>query len=152
MNSGQTRGACDDGRWGTGECTCFKGETGTEIEWEFLGPGCVDTAGDCPSGTEEVTTQSDGTVVEKLFVVASCQDCEAGKYREYGQASETCITCESGSFSEAGASECEPCPRGRYAISDGVCEDCAKGRYQDSEGIWKCWYILLDTCILQKFK
>ncbi|KAH8053942.1 hypothetical protein JL722_9103 [Aureococcus anophagefferens] len=118
--SGRSRGSCDDGVAGSGNCTCY------DI---FSGSGC--TEGTCPAGTIETAA------FEGYFNVAECTSCDAGTYSAEG--ADQCTNCDAGTFSGAGASECESCAPGTYSGSGASeCEPCSASTYAPDEGSGVC--------------
>ena len=70
--------------------------------------------------------------------VSVCVSCDSGKYSSAAGAnhSGTCSVCESGYFSDYGASVCSPCNPGTYSELSGSeeCTSCVAGTYSGSLG------------------
>ena len=126
--SGRSRGRCDEGFTGSGNCTCF--------EEHFAGAGC--SKGGCPAGTVESVKQNG------LFYEAMCEPCPPGTYRGLLQTectkcdqnkysargADDCVLCSPGYFSAAGAETCSPCENGTSRGENGVgCEKCGMNEY-----------------------
>ena len=110
--SGRSRGTCDNGFVGSGNCTCF--------EEHFTGDDC--SKGACPAGTIE-STKKNG-----LFYEAFCEPCPPG-YR--GDDDNNCIKCDRNEYSAAGADVCTPCAPGNFsAAGAGECSPCDAGTYR----------------------
>ena len=77
--SGRSRGSCDDGVAGSGNCACYD---------NFSGSDC--TEGTCPAGTIETAA------FEGYFNVAECTSCDAGTYSAEGD--DQCTNCDAGTF------------------------------------------------------
>ncbi|KAH8065449.1 calcium ion binding protein [Aureococcus anophagefferens] len=103
--SGRSRGSCDDGVAGSGNCTCY------DI---FSGSGC--TEGTCPAGTIETAA------FEGYFNVAECTPCDAGTFSAEGD--DQCTNCDAGTYSSPGASECT-----YSATASSECTVCGIGSY-----------------------
>ncbi|KAH8061973.1 calcium ion binding protein [Aureococcus anophagefferens] len=103
--SGRSRGSCDDGVAGSGNCTCY------DI---FSGSGC--TEGTCPAGMIETAA------FEGYFNVAECTPCDAGTFSAEGD--DQCTNCDAGTYSSPGASECT-----YSATASSECTVCGIGSY-----------------------
>ena len=113
--SGRSRGKCDDGFAGSGNCTCFEGH--------FTGAGC--SGGVCPAGTVESIEQNG------LFYEALCKPCPPGTHRGPLDDPETCINCQPNEYSAGAADACTSCAPGYFsAAGAGECEPCDAGRYR----------------------
>jgi hypothetical protein len=112
--SGWSRGTCDDGFVGSGNCTCF--------EEHFSGAGC--SKGACLAGTIE------GAKKNGLFYETYCEPCPPG-YR--GDDDNNCIKCDRNEYSAAGADTCVACDPGLFSGSGAsICEACPLGSYDPS--------------------
>ena len=99
--SGRSRGACDQGFTGSGNCSCF--------EEHFAGAGCSE--GGCPAGTVESVKQNENG----LFYDAFCEPCKPGEYQGFIGEQAFCMRCPAPSTSVvAGATECPTCSAGSY--------------------------------------
>ena len=91
--SGRSRGACDDGFVGSGNCTCFS---------NFAGDDCSE--GSCPAGTVESVKQNG------VFYEAFCEPCPPGTYQGVVGDVPTCIKCPAPSTTvSAGQTGCYTC-------------------------------------------
>ena len=69
-----------------------------------------------------------------------CQTCAAGLYTTQTDES-FCSPCSSGTFSDDGATQCEPCGSGSYDHDEDpstACEACPSGRYSSTIGATLC--------------
>ena len=69
-----------------------------------------------------------------------CLQCPAGKFSDSTATSGTCISCEEGYFSKAGATACVACSSGSFANGTGQssCFECKPGSYQNSSASSGC--------------
>ena len=96
--SGRSRGLCDDGFTGSGNCACFP---------NFAGDDCSE--GGCPAGTIESAKQNGA------FYEAFCEPCPPGTYQGLVGDRPTCIKCPAPSTTaSAGATGCYMCSAGSY--------------------------------------
>ena len=126
--SGRSRGTCDDGVAGSGNCTCFP---------HFAGESC--TEGVCPAGTVENARK------KGVFYEAFCEPCERGEY----QVDDQCVKCPFPSTTTAvGATGCYACGVGSYYSPFPVgavrCDDPATLEAQCREDAATCF----DKCCL----
>ena len=130
--SGRSRGTCDDGVAGSGNCTCFP---------HFAGESC--TEGVCPAGTVENARK------KGVFYEAFCEPCERGEY----QVDDQCVKCPFPSTTTAvgatGATRAASAPIIRRSIcrfgKDPVrCDDPAALEAQCREDAATCF----DKCCL----
>lgn len=127
--------ACPTGQWAvagsksctscltTGVATCDS-RTGKALScqtgYDLLNSACSKPA---------VTAAS--CVAGQYFNGASCVSCDAGKYSAAGAS--TCSACSAGTYSAAGASSCSACSAGTYAVAgSSSCQACSTGTWSSS--------------------
>ncbi|GMF51474.1 unnamed protein product [Phytophthora fragariaefolia] len=112
---------------GSAECTkCPAGTYSTDVGKDSSSP-CTS----CPSGT---FSQSVGAVSS-----AACNACAAGTFSS-SPGSVSCSSCAAGTFSNANASTCSACPRGKWSAAGAdVCTNCAAGTYTPNTGSTACY-------------
>eukprot|EP01028_Stygiella_incarcerata_P013739 TRINITY_DN835_c0_g1_i11.p1 TRINITY_DN835_c0_g1~~TRINITY_DN835_c0_g1_i11.p1 ORF type:complete len:1167 (+),score=328.84 TRINITY_DN835_c0_g1_i11:125-3625(+) len=78
----------------------------------------------------------------------ACDDCVDGTISEGRNLDEECMDCLSGETSNAGHTQCFPCPVGTYAPQDAspLCKPCLAGYYVDYEEAYFC-----DRCTIGSY-
>ncbi|GMF26700.1 unnamed protein product [Phytophthora lilii] len=112
---------------GSAECTkCPAGTFSTDVGKDSSTP-CTS----CPSGT---FSGAIGAVSS-----ATCKACAAGTFTAL-PGTVSCSSCAAGTFSNANASTCTVCPKGKWSSDGaGTCNDCAAGTYTPSTGSTACF-------------